>query len=130
MKIIIEGIPKAAMRPKIFGKYFYDPQAKKKKDFAMLVNKELPEGFIPFDNPLVVELEFHMPIPKHLSKKKTAEAMGSFHIKKPDLSNLIKFVEDSLNKIIWRDDSIIAKLICKKVYSDVPKTIIYVKMWE
>jgi Holliday junction resolvase RusA-like endonuclease len=38
-------------------------------------------------------------------------------ITKPDLDNLIKGVTDSLNGIMWRDDSQVTKVTAEKLYS-------------
>lgn len=127
MIIVINEIPLPLKRPKICGKYFYDPQVKDKENFGFLVKSQLTKKSTIFTKPIEVQLEFHMPIPQSLSKKKQKELIGTFHVKKPDLSNLIKFVEDSLNGILWSDDRIICHLTSIKVYSNVPKTVIFVK---
>lgn len=48
-----------------------------------------------------VSLQFVLPMPKSWSKKKRAEMNGRPHKQTPDLSNMIKAIEDSLLK----DDS-------------------------
>lgn len=68
-----------------------------------------------------------MPIPKSYSKKARLKSIGEPHQKKPDISNLIKFTEDALNEILWEDDSVIAEIKAKKIYSEEPKTIITVE---
>ena len=42
----------------------------------------------------------------------------------PDLSNLIKLLEDAIvdTKVVLTDDRIISKIIAKKVYDDNPRT--------
>jgi Holliday junction resolvase RusA-like endonuclease len=73
-----------------------------------------------------MEMIYHMPIPSSLSKKKKKELINTYHIKKPDIDNLIKTVLDGLNKYAYNDDSLISELSCKKIYSKIPKT--YVKI--
>lgn len=47
---------------------------------------------------------------------------------KPDLSNIVKLVEDVANGIIWRDDSqIVGYLQTARFYSDAPKYVITVQ---
>jgi len=88
--------------------------------------------FPPIEGPIVVGFTFYMPIPKSTPKyKRIAMLEGEVpHEKKPDLSNLIKFVEDCGNGIIWRDDSQIWRYDNpQKLYSDEPRTVIRVE-WE
>ena len=110
MLISVPFKPMAAMRPKINRGKMYDPQSSKKEDFMWLVKSYLPRKFIPFSTAVSVIFEFHMPIPGSLSKKKQKELLGEHHLKKPDLSNLIKFVEDACNGVLWLDDRIIANI--------------------
>lgn len=48
------------------------------------------------------------------------------HIKKPDTSNCTKFLEDTLKGIVIEDDSQVVEIIAKKIYSDIPKTVLLV----
>jgi Holliday junction resolvase RusA-like endonuclease len=41
--------------------------------------------------------------------------------KKPDMSNLLKFYEDALNKIFIKDDAMITRCFMSKRYSDQPR---------
>lgn len=66
----------------------------------------------PFDMPLSVCVYFYMPRVKNPKNK-------VFHIVKPDLSNLLKQVEDAGNGILWKDDSSIVEIFCRKEYADV-----------
>ena len=87
----------------------------------------------PFNDALRVKLVFYMPRPKsHYRTGKNAgklkESAPIFHIKKPDIDNLVKFVLDALAGVYWKDDTIISTLITRKVYAnDVPKTTISIK---
>lgn len=60
---------------------------------------------------------FHMQIPKSWSKKKQIQSLNSLHTSKPDVDNLLKFLMDGFNQILWYDDAIISKVEMKKVYS-------------
>jgi Holliday junction resolvase RusA-like endonuclease len=44
------------------------------------------------------------------------------HIARPDLSNLIKFIEDIAIGILYGDDSIIAEIYARKCYDATPRT--------
>lgn len=49
------------------------------------------------------EIIFYMPMPKSWSKKKQAMMVGKPHRQRPDISNLVKAIEDAL----YSDDSTI-----------------------
>lgn len=51
-------------------------------------------------------------------------------IVKPDLSNYVKAIEDGLNKIVWKDDSLIVHEETDKFYSENPRIEIEVEQWE
>ena len=44
------------------------------------------------------------------------------HYSRPDLSNLIKFIEDVATGILYKDDCIIAELVSYKHYDTNPRT--------
>lgn len=78
--------------------------------------------------PLVVNLEFGMPIPKSMSKKKRAAMIEGdiSHTKKPDVDNLVKAILDGLNKLAWADDSQIVRISAEKKYAKEPYVYLYV----
>ena len=49
------------------------------------------------------------------------------YVIKPDIDNLLKFIMDSGNKILWVDDSQIWKVEMEKVYSEIPSTTIEIE---
>ena len=117
----IPGPPIPWKRPRLSGKRFFDSQAKQKKDIQYLIQLIAERDLL--DAPeLKVCIEYHMPIPKSWSRTKRLTSIGKPHVSRPDLSNLIKFTEDALNGIVWRDDALIYELHCRKVYSDDPRT--------
>ena len=69
-----------------------------------------------------------MPVPCSLSKpKKKALLAGFYHLKRPDVDNLLKLVCDALNGVAWKDDSDIASIFAVKGYSEHPRTEIEIK---
>ena len=117
----IPGPPIAWQRPRLCGKRFFDAQAKQKKDIQYLI-KLIAESCLLDAPALKVSIEYHMPIPKSWNLTKRLTSIGKPHVSRPDLSNLIKFVEDALNGIVWRDDALIYELHCRKIYSECPHT--------
>jgi len=71
-----------------------------------------------FLGPLRVTIELTFTRPK--SSKR------SHHTVRPDLSNCVKAVEDSLNGIAWADDSQIVEEISRKAYG-VARTVVRVE---
>lgn len=127
--LMIEGDPIPAARPRK-GKYgFYNSQSK-------LVEKIRQQIFLQKDNwyemsgPLFMRVLFRLGFPKSTSKKKMRALQGNPHTKKPDLSNLIKFIEDVLNGIIYKDDKQICKIYAKKEWNTFPHTIIEINHYE
>lgn len=79
-----------------------------------------------FKGPISVQMTFGVSIPDSYSKKRREGLLNAFCDKRPDLDNYIKFYMDVLNGVVFADDGQVTKLECKKIYSDQPKTIIYV----
>jgi Holliday junction resolvase RusA-like endonuclease len=128
------GEPKAQARHRHFtrGTFSgeYDPSSKDKQSFAGILQREAPEE--PISAPIALELTFYMSRPKnHYGTGKKAEFLKElapeYHSGRPDLDNLTKFVQDSLNKIYYRDDVLICQLTAKKLYSENPRTEIIIK---
>jgi len=129
IKLTVLGDAKAQMRHRhtSVGKFVrtYDPSAEKKLTFAGILQQNAPEK--PIDGPIFLELTFYMRRPKsHYGTGKNSEILKDsapeWHTSKPDGDNLEKFVTDSMNRIYYRDDSLICFVIRKKVYSDQPRT--------
>lgn len=76
----------------------------------------------PLDEPLRVEMFVGLSAPRSWSRKRQGEAWaGDIRAtKKPDLSNLVKSVEDGCNGVVWADDSQIVEMSVEKGYSDQP----------
>ena len=109
----------------------YDPNSRDKQAFAMQLALAKPKQ--PFSVPIVLSVIFHMKRPKkHYRTGKFSNQLKknspTAYINKPDIDNLLKFVMDSGNKILWKDDSVIVGVMAKKKYSEDPRTEI--EIWE
>jgi len=126
----IPGKPIAKKRPRFARKgnfvITYNPQQTEEGRFILNVRQKWKKR--PLEDPIRLVLVFEMPIPKSFpaSKKKLMKGGWISHTKKPDLDNLIKFVKDCLNGVVYRDDSQIISINAEKKYSDDPKTKILV----
>lgn len=69
------------------------------------------------------------PIPQSYSKKRSEACLSGDekHTKKPDLSNVIKSIEDGMNGIVYNDDSQIVEFHATKVFGEIPKAEILVR---
>ena len=133
MKIIIPGKPVAQARPRFYrrGSFVgaYSAQETEAGKF-MLLAREYLRGKKPFEGPIFLRAEFYFPILKSWPKGKKIQAEDGFkfpHVKKPDLSNCLKFVEDCLNGIAWKDDSQIYRVEAVKYYGTEPRTILIIE---
>lgn len=118
----IPGNPIPLKRHRHAGKRCYDPQKKEKEDLQIHM-QSLMKGLFPAHSAIKLVVEYHMPIPKSYSKRRAKECLLGPHVKKPDLSNLIKFTEDTFNGIVWDDDSLISEIEARKFYSERPRTV-------
>ena len=78
---------------------------------------------VSFVGPLHIDVTFFMKIPKN----KNSSIAGNSHIFKPDLSNLLKFIEDIGTGILYHDDCLIASVFARKIYDENPRTEITVR---
>lgn len=86
-------------------------------------------GQKPFNGPVAVEMEvIHTP-PPSWTKKRATEAkngLGWHLITKPDLSNVLKSIEDGGNGVVWIDDRQIAALQVIRRFSDRAEVVVRV----
>ena len=117
-KYTLLGNPIPLARPR-FGKHVYDAQRVEKANAqAQLIEQHL---FLPpFSGSLLLKVSFFMPIPKGQPKKRPLS--GLFHAIRPDLSNLIKFVEDVSVGVLFHDDALISSIHAQKIYDKNPRT--------
>ena len=103
-KILLEGNPIPWKRPGRSGSRYYDQQHYEKIAVRAHMKEQYP--LLPITGAVIVGFTFAFEIPKSVSKKRREMMLKGeiLHTQKPDLSNLIKFVEDCGNELLWRDD--------------------------
>lgn len=121
--IRIEGKPKPLKRHRSARGRVYDPSREEKENFAWKVKAAIGSQE-PLEGPLRLELTFAYVLPKKTSKKQREALQGAYRDSKPDLSNLIKFVEDALNGILWKDDAQIGEIVARKIFSSEEYTLL------
>jgi Holliday junction resolvase RusA-like endonuclease len=129
LRFVISGNPLAKKRPRFArrGKFVttYNDQQTEEGKFICIMQSQL-NGHQPIPAGTAIHLEafFGMPFPSSMSQKKRDTAD---HTKKPDVDNLIKFLKDCANGIIWHDDSQVISVKAIKAYSTEPRTEFWVK---
>ena len=136
----VPGVPIAKKRPRFVrrGKVVgtYNCQETEEGRFILSIMDQIrTKGYgealpLPPGTAIALECWFGMPLPGSAPKKTLKRLLdcGPFpHVKKPDTDNLLKFVKDCLNGVAWRDDSQVAYVQAKKVYSEIPRTRIRIR---
>jgi Holliday junction resolvase RusA-like endonuclease len=125
-KLIIPGNPTPWTPPRLSKNRIYDIRFKEKEEARRILRTQWNENLI--HGAVKLKFRFYMPIPKS-SARSAKESMENGlieHLKKPDLSNLVKFAEDVLKEIVILDDNIVNKIVAQKRYSSEPRTEITV----
>ena len=74
---------------------------------------------------LHLHADFYMPLPRTKSHR-IHLIQQQYHVYKPDISNLIKLIEDiCVDCRIIEDDCLIASISARKLYDDEPRTEFY-----
>jgi Holliday junction resolvase RusA-like endonuclease len=98
--------------------HMYDPSSKDKKNFILQISNKPKK---PITDPIVLGVRFIIPYAKKWYR--TGKFAGILkdsvpveHTQTPDIDNLLKFVMDAGNKILWQDDSQIWRVEMEKVF--------------
>ena len=113
----------------------YDPEKSRnyKAYVKLLATQAMKEqGFTMIDGPCCLDILAFFEVPKSKSKKFKERALLGLErpTKKPDLSNIIKGIEDALNGLAYKDDSSIVFLSVAKCYSEVPRVEVVLREIE
>jgi Holliday junction resolvase RusA-like endonuclease len=118
---VIPGNPMPLARARYGKNKIWDSQKQQKFAFGLHLSSQHQNRPLYF-GPLLFEVIFFMKIPDSQKRKITTDNRP--HIYVPDLSNLIKFVEDAATGVLFHDDCIISNINAKKIYdiTDMPRT--------
>ena len=149
MMFLIPFEPKPQSRPRatIRGRHAAVYEDSKMMKWRKQVTDYIKENYDGryFDGAVRVEITFYMKAPQNVSKKPSKRAKDKakqlyskyisrllWHVKKPDLDNLIKSLFDSISKseIVWSDDNIVCDLRARKLYSPNPRIEIEIEEIE
>lgn len=126
---VISGKPFAWKRPRFnraSGATFND--ATQEAYFSTVASIAQRHTNGPIDGPVSLGIAVTFAMPKSWSNKKRAAMAGQLHTQKPDLSNLVKAIEDACNRVLFRDDAQVAVYAeCSKRWGDTDETIVTVE---
>lgn len=128
IRFFVHGIPKPKARSrttrnKHTGKSVtYTPDQTVDWEQSILIQALAHKPNHPWDEPIGIGLQFHLPRPKSLSKKKKWPGV------RPDLDNYAKSVLDALNGVYYIDDGRICEIVLRKQYSQDPG--VEINLWK
>ena len=120
--IVIEGKPLSKARPR-FRRHgnkviTYNSQSKEEKSLGW----KLRDAYVdqePLEGPVDLNVLF-------VFEKTKSKNINDYHTTVPDIDNLLKFLCDAANGILWRDDRQVARMSASKIYGESARTIITV----
>ncbi len=119
---VLKGNPTPLARARFAHNHVYDSQKNIKLVTGISLrnqHNDLP----PYEGPLALYATFYFPIP--IKYKKTVHA-GQPYKSIPDLSNLVKFIEDVCQDTnLFKNDSQITIISASKVYDNEPRSEFY-----
>lgn len=118
MLYVIQGDPIPLARARHGAKKVYDCQRHQKLVHGIDLRNQHDNQPL-FLGPLHLIIVFYVKIPQAQAKKNIS---GKPHVSKPDLSNLIKYVEDVATGILYPDDKQVCKITARKEYDEHPRT--------
>ena len=122
VKFTIPGEPIAQGRPRFsthggFARAYDPKKSRDGKSVVKLCARDAVEesGITePLNGPLVMKIQFGIPLPKSAYRKRTP-VTRAWRTKKPDLDNLDKLVKDACSGVIYLDDNQIARIVAEKI---------------
>jgi Holliday junction resolvase RusA-like endonuclease len=104
----------------------YDCQKQEKLVDGLQVRQQIKSSWIPWKRiPLKLTVRFYFGEARSSRKAETGGVRDGWHIKRPDLSNLIKYIEDVCQGIVYDDDCSIVQICASKEFS----TQSYTEFW-
>jgi Holliday junction resolvase RusA-like endonuclease len=122
INLTIPGKPRSKKRPRFANGKVYSPSQGDEEIFRWQCVSQMKKQTI-FEGPIEIVIYFFFQIPKSAKNRKE----GEYHVFKPDIDNLEKFVMDAINGLFWNDDCQICKLRSKKIWSQEDKTELLIR---
>jgi len=118
VKYTIDCVPIAWARPRINGNRFFDSQKEQKLSYQLVIKNQHRNHPV-YDNPLHLDAFFYFPIPKAQLKHNKENTL---YVGRSDLDNLVKYILDCCNEVVFRDDALVVSMNARKLYSLKPRT--------
>lgn len=128
VQFTVPGYPQPKQRHRFIKKTgrSYTPQ--QTVDFEAKVGAAAAPHFIrPMVGPVRLTVAVTFKMAASWSNKKRLAMLGQPHTQRPDLSNIVKAVEDGMNEIAFKDDGQVATGAQSKVWGEVDQTIVTVE---
>lgn len=125
--ITIPGSPLSKARPRFSqnkGKVRVYASQRSEKEMIHWQIKSRIGSRKPLKGPIHLEMTCVFVKPRSWPKKKNPK----HHTVKPDLDNLLKWIGDAGNNVLWYDDRQIVSITCKKIYGEESETQITVEV--
>lgn len=106
------------------GKKAYDPRSEIKKSMKWTIAQQMKEqSFLTVqDDPICMEITFYTQIDiKSLKIKGSDLKEDVWDLRKPDVDNLCKLYMDAMKGIVYKDDSLVVRLLAQKIKSSNPR---------
>lgn len=118
----IPGKPQPKQRPRVTSHGTYTP--KETIEYERLVGWQCRSAYKgkPLSTALKMTVRVFVKLPK-----KTVREKGDWHTSRPDLTNIIKSIEDGLNGIAYLDDSQIVYLVATKQWASEDYVIVEIE---
>lgn len=123
----VPGEPRGKGRPRAarFGNHIRVFTDAKTISYESLVAHEascVMKDWPPFQGPMLIMLRVTFAVPKSASNRKRSLMLaGTIRpTRKPDMSNVLKSIEDGCNGIVFTDDAHVVKVSMEKVYGERP----------
>lgn len=125
---VAKGRPRAFKRGNHIGLYTPDKTANYENLVRIEAAKAM-QGYPPLSECCSLSVRLYMQMPKSMTKKDRKLALsGELRpSKKPDVTNILKGIEDAMNGVVYNDDSQIVDLNVQKFYGEIPGAIITIQ---
>lgn len=100
--------------------HVYDSQKTVKLMWGLNLRSQHNDVF--FEGALHLDVTFYMPVPIRINVKKRQLLFNNPHHTVPDLDNLVKWVCDCCQGILFKNDATVSSITCRKIYSNNPRT--------
>lgn len=104
---------------------YYDTQVHIKQLYKEILGEQHEDQDLWY-GPIAITCVFFMKLPLNVKARRALEEQH-YHNCKPDTSNLIKFLEDAAQGVLFGDDCIIARIEASKIYDNTPRTELTIK---